>query len=120
MRISHPLTAHVLDHVGRNRFGVDGVPSFYDLIRAQQQRRRDREAERLGGFEVDDQLPAASYAITPGAGTASVRNPGKSIVVEARPRWRIVTSENSARKSVVTAKSRPSNSCSRARPGHRP
>src|SRR6058998_1751676 len=24
MRISHPLTAHVLDHVGRNRFGVDG------------------------------------------------------------------------------------------------
>jgi hypothetical protein len=32
------------------------LTSFDDLIRARQQRRRDREAESLGGFEVDDQL----------------------------------------------------------------
>ena len=30
--------------------------SFNDLIRPQQQRRRDSEAERLGGLEVDHQL----------------------------------------------------------------
>src|SRR5215467_7542263 len=29
---------------------------FNDLIRPQQQRRRDGEAERLGGLEIDDQL----------------------------------------------------------------
>src|SRR4029434_10165020 len=32
------------------------LTSFDDLIRARQQRRRDREAESLGGFGVDDQL----------------------------------------------------------------
>ncbi len=32
---------------------------FDDLIRAQQQRLRDREAERLGGLEVDDELEFA-------------------------------------------------------------
>ena len=30
--------------------------SLYDLIRPRQQRRRDRQAEGLGGLEVDDQL----------------------------------------------------------------
>ena len=34
----------------------EGGRSFDDLIRAQQQRRRDREAERLGGLQVDHQL----------------------------------------------------------------
>jgi len=33
-----------------------GFDSFDQLIRPQQQRRRDGEAERLGGLEVDDQL----------------------------------------------------------------
>src|SRR5438128_12330458 len=32
------------------------VASFNDLIRAPQQRRRDHEAERPGGLEVDHQL----------------------------------------------------------------
>jgi hypothetical protein len=32
------------------------LASLYYLIRPQQQRRRDREAERLGGLEVDDEL----------------------------------------------------------------
>jgi len=36
-------------------FGASRGSSFYYLIRAQQQRRRDRQAERFGGFEVDDQ-----------------------------------------------------------------
>jgi hypothetical protein len=31
-------------------------PSLDDLIRPQQERRRNRQAERLGGLEVDDQL----------------------------------------------------------------
>jgi hypothetical protein len=31
-------------------------PSFNELICPPQQRRRDGEAERLGGFEVDDEL----------------------------------------------------------------
>jgi hypothetical protein len=30
--------------------------SLYYLIRPQEQRRRDREAERLGSLEVDEQL----------------------------------------------------------------
>ena len=60
------------------------------------------------------------YVMRPSAGAGSLRNPGKRIVVEGRSRWRIATSEKSTRKSVVTAKSRPSKSCSRARPGHRP
>src|SRR5215813_8850551 len=36
--------------------GSGGDPLFDDLIRPQQQRRRDGEAEGAGGFEVDDQL----------------------------------------------------------------
>jgi hypothetical protein len=38
--LSEQLPALLLDH----------------LVGAQQQRRRDREAERLGGFEIDDEL----------------------------------------------------------------
>ena len=36
------------------------------------------------------------------------------------PRWPLTTSANTLRKSVVTARSRPSYRCSRASPGHRP
>src|SRR4029453_282157 len=36
--------------------GSGGAPLFDDLIRPRQQRRRDGEAEGLGGLEVDDQL----------------------------------------------------------------
>jgi len=36
------------------------VHLFNNLIRPQQQRRRDGEAERLGGLEVDDQLELRS------------------------------------------------------------
>ena len=35
---------------------ASGVVLLNDLIRAHQQRRRDREAKGLGGLEVDDQL----------------------------------------------------------------
>jgi hypothetical protein len=35
---------------------ADGSPLFYDLIRPQQDRRRDRQAERLRGLQIDDQL----------------------------------------------------------------
>src|SRR5205085_8378709 len=35
---------------------ASSAPLFDDLIRAQQQRRRNREAERLGGLHVDRQL----------------------------------------------------------------
>src|SRR5205814_10118235 len=38
------------------RSAVTRGPSFYDLVRPQQQRRRDRETERLRRLEVDDQL----------------------------------------------------------------
>ena len=36
---------------------------FNHLIRPQQQRRRDREAERLGGLQVDDQfeIPSSKF-----------------------------------------------------------
>jgi hypothetical protein len=33
-----------------------GGPSFDHLVRPQQQQRRDREAERLRGLEVHDQI----------------------------------------------------------------
>src|SRR5438552_17898977 len=36
--------------------GVLGDPSLNDLVRPLQQRRRDRQPERLGGLEVDHQL----------------------------------------------------------------
>src|SRR5262245_10149561 len=36
--------------------GSGGGPSLEDLIRPRQQRGRDREAERLGGLEVDDEF----------------------------------------------------------------
>jgi hypothetical protein len=43
---------------GSNTTDDEGPPVHLldDLIRPQQQRGRDREAERLGRFEVDDQL----------------------------------------------------------------
>src|SRR5262245_22357326 len=46
--------------------------SLYDLIRPQQQRRRDREAEGLGGLEVDDELALAIVAYR-GAETSYLR-----------------------------------------------
>jgi hypothetical protein len=36
--------------------GSGGGPLLDYLVRPRQQRWRDREAERLGGFEVDDEL----------------------------------------------------------------
>src|SRR5215470_13199175 len=36
--------------------GTRGGPSLNDLIRPRQHRRRDGQAERLGGLEVDDEL----------------------------------------------------------------
>jgi hypothetical protein len=41
---------------GAAAVGHDGRVLFDDLIRAQEQRRWDREAERLRGLEVDDEL----------------------------------------------------------------
>ena len=46
--------------------------------------------------------------------------PGKIDRVSASPRWCVMTSEKTSRKSVVIARSRPSYRCSRARPGQRP
>ena len=43
------------DRKARRR-GVSSAPLLNDLIRPQEQRRRDGEAERLRGFEVDDQF----------------------------------------------------------------
>src|SRR6476661_8258013 len=40
----------------RSRQGRFVAPSLDDLIRPLQERRRDRQAEGLGGLEVDDQL----------------------------------------------------------------
>jgi hypothetical protein len=37
-------------------FALTSAPSLDHLIRALQQRRRDRQAENLGGLEVDDKL----------------------------------------------------------------
>jgi hypothetical protein len=36
--------------------GSGGGPSFDDLIRLQEQRRRDHQAKGLGGLEIDDEL----------------------------------------------------------------
>ena len=36
--------------------GPGGERLLYDLIRPRQQRRRNRQADRLGGLEVDDEL----------------------------------------------------------------
>src|SRR5882724_6242440 len=42
---------------GRDCTGARGEHALFDdLIRTSQQRRRDRQPERLGGLEVDDQL----------------------------------------------------------------
>jgi hypothetical protein len=47
--------------------------SLDDLIRPQQQRRRDREAERLGRLEVDDQLELRWLLDGQAAGLAPLR-----------------------------------------------
>src|SRR5262249_57938650 len=59
---------HCPSHMLLSPSGPD-VPLLNHLIRPQQQRRRDREAERLRGFEVDDERNAASR----GAGLRSPR-----------------------------------------------
>src|SRR5713101_5743230 len=49
-------TVSTVGHVENPRHSFRLSSSFYELIRPQQQRRRDRQAERLRGLEVDDQL----------------------------------------------------------------
>ncbi len=48
--------ARSCDEPSLRRSAVRLDPSFNNLIRPQQQRRRDRKAESLRGFEIDDQL----------------------------------------------------------------
>ena len=50
-----PYDDELRGRTGR-RFGGGRGALFDHLIRPQQQRLRDREAEGLGGFEIDDQL----------------------------------------------------------------
>jgi hypothetical protein len=50
--------------LGRKMSLIRG-PSLDDLVRPQQQRLRDRQAEGLGGLEVDDQLELGRLLVQP-------------------------------------------------------
>ena len=57
----YPLAVRAVTRNAGARLSTRGsasgiAPSLDHLIRPQQQRRRDRQAEGLGGLEVDDQL----------------------------------------------------------------
>ena len=48
-------------------------PSLYDLVRPQQYRLRDRQAERLGGLQVDDELEPVGCSMGRSPGFAPLR-----------------------------------------------
>ena len=60
---------------GRNRALVTPAQSFDDLVDAQQERFRDREAERLRGLEVDDQLELARLLHRQVGGLRALQDP---------------------------------------------
>jgi hypothetical protein len=64
-------------------------------------------------------LAVARYN-TPSQVFSSPLKPGNTASIFAAPRCLNATSENTERKSVVSARSRPSLSCSCSRPGHLP
>src|SRR5205807_4884018 len=91
-------------------------PMGLDVLTQQPVEHADRslvERPRRGGHRQ-----VALYAKRWSGGPAAFQ-PGKSGAV-GTPRWERATSLKSVRKSVVTARSRPSKRCSRASPGQRP
>jgi hypothetical protein len=59
VQASCPAHAAIATSSPAAKAGGESLHLFNDLIRPQQQRRRDGEAERLGGLEVDYKLKLA-------------------------------------------------------------
>jgi hypothetical protein len=64
--------------------GSGGGPSFDHVLRAQQQRRRDRETERLGGLEVDHELELRRLLDGRVGGLSALARESPSIVAQRR------------------------------------
>src|SRR5215470_3147361 len=74
---------------------IDRRRALDDLIRAQQQRGRDGEAERLGGFEVDDEFELG--------GLFDRKIGGLQATLQPSPSWYAVRKAHDARHSIACA-----------------
>src|SRR2546425_282594 len=85
------------------------------------QRRAARRLLGAGAAARGARGSGGRYAlIAPGKRAGSAVKPGKIADSAVAPRCRVRSSANRSRKSVVTARSRPSNRCAGSRPGHFP
>src|ERR1700681_2883600 len=73
------------------------VPSLDDLIRPLQERRRDRQAEGLGGLEVDDQLELRGLLNGQVAGVGALED---LISIDGEPSVRVTLTRAVAHQST--------------------
>ena len=125
---SHAAEFSWVDGSGRSFGRSVPAPVSYGARFRKASKIGERKCHELRAAELQDRAAIVRHALSPRVRQPRYRKkawgdlskPGNTLAKLRLPRWRETASPSTRRKSVVSARSRPSLSCDGSRPGQRP